>query len=166
MTSTASSLTLSGSLADRDSWITTGWCSIERTLAVVGTRSAMVLLREVLYGGRRFDDLARRAGITEAAAATRLKQLVEAGVLCLVPYREPRRRTRNEYVLTDKGRDLFPVLQALMQWGDTHRDDVPGGPIRMTHAGCGAEVTVRVECTEGHVVELEETVASAARTHP
>jgi DNA-binding HxlR family transcriptional regulator len=154
-------LTLSGALADRDAWSAGGVCSIERTLAVVGTRSAMLLLREAYYGARRFDDLAHRAGITEAAAATRLKQLVESGVMRLEPYREPGRRTRNEYVLTERGRELFPVIVALMQWGDAHLSDVPGGPIRLSHAGCGAEVGVAVRCAAGHDVGLEETVARA-----
>ncbi len=161
MPPTPDAMTLAGPLADRDSWSATGGCSLERTLEVVGTRSAMTLVREAFYGGRRFDDLARRAGITEAAAATRLRQLVEVGVLRLEPYREPGSRTRNEYVLTAKGRDLFPLVVALMQWGDTYRDDVPGGPIRLTHSGCGAAVEVRVECTQGHPVELGDAVASA-----
>ena len=163
MTPSQSAVSLVGPLADRDSWTATGRCSVERTLEVVGTRSAMVLLREAFYGGRRFDDLARRAGITEAAAATRLKQLVEAGVMRLEPYREPGQRTRNEYVLTEKGRDLFPVLVALMRWGDAHREDVPGGTVTLHHTGCGAAVDVRVECSAGHAVELEETELRAAK---
>lgn len=158
-------MTLDGRLADRDSWAnggsgTGGWCSIERALDLVGTRSAMLMLREAYYGGRRFEDLARRSGITEAAAATRLKQLVRDGLLERRPYREAGQRTRQEYLLTDRGRDLFAVLIGLMRWGDKH---IAEGPVELTHAGCGARLDVHVRCEAGHDVALDDTVARSTR---
>src|SRR3954447_23758164 len=95
---------LQGRLADRGGWRATR-CSIDRALSVVGTRSALLLMREGFYGTRRFDDFADRVGITQAGAASRLRELVAAGLLERRPYREPGQRTRDEYVLTEMGRD-------------------------------------------------------------
>jgi DNA-binding HxlR family transcriptional regulator len=145
---------LAGVMADRSAW-TTARCSIGRALDVVGTRSAMLLMREAFYGTTRFDDFAQRVGITEAVAANRLKALVEAGLLTREPYREPGQRTRYEYVLTEMGRDLLPAALALMQWGDKYLSD-EGGPVLVTHAECGAPVQAEVRCAEGHPVELGE----------
>ena len=143
---------LAGRMADRGAW-TSGRCSIGRALDVVGTRSAMLLMREAFYGTTRFDDFAQRVGITEAVAATRLKALVEAGLLVREPYREPGQRTRYEYVITPMGRDLLPAALALMQWGDKYLSD-EGGPILVSHTGCGAPVQVEVRCEAGHEVPL------------
>src|SRR3954468_11765325 len=95
-------------------------CPIDAALSVVSTRSAMLLLREAHYGARRFDEFVTRVGVTEAVAAARLRELTAAGMLRREPYREPGQRTRHEYVLTDKGRDFFPALMALAQWGDKY----------------------------------------------
>lgn len=112
-------LTLAGHLASRTKG-TASDCSIDGTMKIVGTRSAMLLIREAHCGTTRFDDFVRRVGITEAVAANRLRELVSAGLLERRPYREAGRRTRHEYVLTEAGLDLQPVLLALMQWGDRH----------------------------------------------
>src|SRR2546423_14075713 len=113
---------LDGPLADRDAWRATR-CSVDLALSVVGTRTAMLLLREAFYGTTRFHDFARRIGITDAAAATRLKELTGIGVFEKRPYREEGQRTRSEYHLTDMGRAILPALLALMQWGDTYLQD-------------------------------------------
>jgi DNA-binding HxlR family transcriptional regulator len=133
-------------------------CPIERTLTEIGTNSAMLLLREIFWGARRFDELARRADITEQMAAIRLKQLVEAGILTKQPYQEPGQRTRYEYVLTSRGRDLFPVIVSLIEFGlllqgDSKRLDLVHGD------GCGAKIVSAVQCTQGHVVPLDQTEA-------
>jgi DNA-binding HxlR family transcriptional regulator len=138
---------------DRDAW-DAGNCSLARALGVVGTRSSLLLLREAFFGTRRFDDFRRRAGVTEAVAAARLRELVETGLLARHPYREPGQRTRQEYVLTPMGRDLFPALVALMQWGDRHLADPGGAPVRLRHTGCDAEVHTEVRCAHDHLVPL------------
>ncbi|MDG4800674.1 helix-turn-helix domain-containing protein [Micromonospora sp. WMMD980] len=138
-------------LARRDSWSTAN-CSIARAIEVVGNRTTLLLLREALFGTRRFDDFARRVGVSEPVAATRLKQLVADGLLDRRPYREPGRRTRDEYVLTAKGRDLLPVLAALRQWGDAYAADEAGPSVRVTHHDCGADVHARLRCDAGHDV--------------
>src|SRR4051812_21573898 len=154
---------LEGALADRDGW-TAERCSVDRALGVVGTRSAMLIMREAYYGTRRFDDFARRVGVTEAVAAARLKHLCSAGLLEREPYREPGQRTRFEYRLTEMGRDLVPALLALMQWGDQYLSGSAGRPLAVRHADCGAEVRVTAVCAEGHEVGLSEMSISAARS--
>jgi DNA-binding HxlR family transcriptional regulator len=135
-------------------------CSVRRALEIVGTRSTMLLLREAFYGTRRFDDFAERAGITEQAAATRLKALVQEGLLEREPYQDPGQRTRHAYRLTTKGQDLYPALVALMQWGDVHKPGPDGPSVLLTHRGCGAGVVAQVRCTAGHDVPLRDVVAS------
>jgi DNA-binding HxlR family transcriptional regulator len=146
---------LEGVLEQRDTW-TAERCSIDRAMRAIGNRSTLLLLREAFYGARRFDEFARRVGVTEAVAAARLKELVAIGVLERRPYQEPGQRTRHEYVLTDTGRDLLPVAMALMQWGDAHLAGPAGPPLRVTHRGCGAQVRVEVCCDAGHEVPLDE----------
>ncbi|MEP7179624.1 MAG: helix-turn-helix domain-containing protein [Pseudonocardiales bacterium] len=131
-------------------------CSIARALDVVGTRSAMLVLREAFYGTRRFDDFARRVGVTEQVASTRLKALVDEGLLTREPYQEPGQRTRFEYWLTAKGRDLYPVLVSLLEWGDAHNPGPDGPPIRLQHRDCGAAVAVEVRCAAGHELSARD----------
>lgn len=158
-TENAPSARLEGPLAARDSW-TLNRCSIDRALRAVGNRPAQLLLREAFYGTRRFDDFARRVGVTESVAAARLRELVAVGALERRPYREPGHRTRHEYVLTERGRDLLPVSLALMQFGDRHLAGPAGPPMELTHHDCGAPVHVEVRCEAGHDVPLDElTVA-------
>lgn len=126
---------------------------MDRAMSVVGTRSAILLMREATYGTTRFDDFVRRTGLTEAVAAGRLKELVVEGLLERQPYQEPGSRTRQGYVLTEAGRDLVPVLVALGQWGAKHRPD-RRTPL-FTHVGCGEPVTAVISCAAGHDVDIE-----------
>jgi DNA-binding HxlR family transcriptional regulator len=159
----SASAVLEDRLADRTGWSAGDRCSIHRAMQVVGTRSAMLIMREAFYGTRRFDDFAQRVGITEAVAAKRLRELVEAGLLERTPYQEPGQRTRHEYRLTGMGRDLVPAALALMQWGDRYLADEPGGPLGLRHTGCGADVAVEIRCAEGHEVPLEEISVGVRR---
>ncbi len=131
-------------------------CSIVRAFEIVGTRSAMVVMREAFFGTRRFDDFVRRASLGEAAAAARLRELTADGLLERVPYQEPGQRTRYEYRPTAKGRALFPVIAALREWGDTWAAGSDGPPLRTVHRDCGSPVRVRLRCDEGHDVALGE----------
>ncbi|MGW0434839.1 winged helix-turn-helix transcriptional regulator [Micromonospora sp. NPDC003197] len=147
-------------LGDRDAWSMEN-CSIVRAFEIIGTRSAMLVLREAFFGARRFDEFARRVGVGEPAVAARLKELTAVGVLDRVPYQEPGQRTRYEYQLTKKGRDLLPVIIALREWGDTWAADADGPPVRSVHRGCGAEVRPRLSCGKGHEVAPEELEVQA-----
>ncbi|CAM2810565.1 transcriptional regulator [Mycobacterium intermedium] len=141
---------LQGRLADRDAWSAVGECAIEKTMTVVGTKSAMLIMREAYYGTTRFDDFARRVGITKAATSARLAELVDLGLLTRRPYQEPGQRSRDEYVLTEAGIDFMPVVWSMFQWGQRH---LPGRHrLRLTHLGCGSDAEVEMRCTEGHLV--------------
>ena len=89
---------------------------MEIALELIGTRSAMTLLREAFYGAKRFDDLVARAGLSSMTGSARLKQFVSAGLMVKRPYQSTY-GTRCEYVLTDLGYECFPVVQALMRFG-------------------------------------------------
>jgi DNA-binding HxlR family transcriptional regulator len=142
-----------GALADLGSWQPTR-CSLALAMDVIGTKSAVLLLREAFYGTTRFDDFVRRVGITEAVAAGRLKELVEAGILAKQPYREPGQRTRYEYVLTEKGEALFPALLALIQWGDEYLQP-DGGPVEFVADDTDTAVRVDVRTDRGDRVGLD-----------
>ena len=153
---------LQGPLADRDAWSAVGECAIEKTMAVVGTKSAMLIMREAYYGTTRFDDFARRVGITKAATAARLAELVELGLLRRQPYQEPGQRSRDEYVLTEAGIEFMPVVWAMFEWGRRH---LPGhNRLRLTHLGCGADAEVQMRCISGHLVPPDELGMRAVRS--
>jgi DNA-binding HxlR family transcriptional regulator len=91
-------------------------CPIARALEVVGERWTLLIVRDVLDGLRRFDELQSSLSVARNVLAARLDRLVEEGVLERVPYSERPRRC--EYRLTAKGRELEPALAALRRWGD------------------------------------------------
>ncbi len=113
-------------------------CSIAATLEVVGERWTLLVVREVMLGVHRFDDFQADLGIARNVLQARLQRLVAAGILERRRYQE--HPERHEYHLTDAGRDLWPVIVALMQWGDTHAPRPGGPPVRLEHRGCGGAV--------------------------
>ncbi len=144
---------MTGRLDPRGAW-SAERCSIAGALDVLGARSAFLILREAFYGTERFDDFAERAGISAPVAATRLRGLVEDGLLEREPYREPGQRTRELYRLTSKGAELLPVLAALMQWGERWLE--PPSGVELRHRGCGERVGVELRCAAEHHVEIGE----------
>jgi DNA-binding HxlR family transcriptional regulator len=125
-------------------------CSVARTLAVVGEKWTLLVLREVFYGVRRFSDVQANLGIARNLLTARLNTLVDHGILTRSAYREPGARPRQEYRLTDKGRDLFPALVALLQWGDTYLADPAGPAVVVQHRDCGEPVHAVLRCDAGH----------------
>ena len=119
-------------------------CSIARSLEVVGERWTILVLREVFLGVRRFDEIQNDLGIARNVLTSRLEKLVGEGVLEKRRYSE--RPPRFEYVLTEKGLDLWPVVVSLMQWGDRHEAPPEGPPVVLTHRDCGGEVTSHRTC--------------------
>jgi DNA-binding HxlR family transcriptional regulator len=143
---------LGAPLADRSSWSPIGHCPIEKAMGVVGSRPAMLIMREAHYGTRRFDDFVARVGLAPATAATHLRALTDAGLVARRPYRDEKARTRDEYVLTQAGVDLLPVVLGLFEWGTKHG----GGRLEFAHAGCGEPVALRVMCSAGHELDADE----------
>ncbi|MEV0586605.1 helix-turn-helix domain-containing protein [Nonomuraea sp. NPDC050310] len=127
-------------------------CSIERTLGIVGEKWTFLVLREAFSGVRRFADMQAMTGAPRQVLSARLARLVDEGLMRKVPYREPGQRQRDEYRLTDKGRDLYPLLVALMHWGDRYLADPEGPPVVLTHRDCGAPIEQVFRCAEGHEV--------------
>lgn len=119
--------------------------SIARTLAIVGDRWTMLVLRDVFRGLRRFDELRRELGIARPVLSDRLRKLVDAGVLEKVPYQQ--RPPRYEYRLTAMGRELSPALVALMRWGDRWMAGGRGPSTILCHAPCGTELEQGYWCS-------------------
>jgi DNA-binding HxlR family transcriptional regulator len=125
-------------------------CTIARAMAILGERWTVVVLREVFSGVRRFEDMRVRTGIPRQVLTNRLAMLVEQGVLRRARYQEPGSRAREEYRLTPKGFDLYPVLVAVREWGDRYLADPEGPPLMTTHRDCGAQVRTHLRCDAGH----------------
>src|ERR1700704_4720329 len=121
-------------------------CSIARALELVGERWTILVLRDIFLGVRRFDDLQRNLGVARNVLAARLERLVGEGILEKVPYQE--RPLRHEYLLTDKGLDLWPVVVELLQWGDRYAAPEAGPPIVLRHKGCGGVLGERRICSD------------------
>lgn len=121
-------------------------CSIARTLSVVGDRWTVLILREAFTGTDRFDDFQRRLGIARNVLASRLDRLLEHGVLERRPYQtQPVRQT---YELTKKGTELYPILLAMLRWGDQWMDEGYGPPIRLIHERCGNPTRAALTCED------------------
>ena len=110
-------------------------CSVARTLDIVGEKWALLAVREVFLGNRRFDEMVRRTGAPRDTLAARLRTLVGAGILERRQYCE--HPARFEYRLTAAGRDLYPVITMLMRWGDRYLAGPEGPPLVLRHHTCG-----------------------------
>ena len=110
-------------------------CSIARTTDLLGDWWTPLVLREAFYGARRFDDFVDRLGIGRNVLTARLKRLVDEEIFRIEPYQE--RPVRNEYRLTDKGRELFGVLAAMIRWGDDWLAGDAGPPIELVDRRTG-----------------------------
>ena len=135
-------------------------CSIAASLAFVGDRWTLLILRDAFRGVRRFGDFCADLGIARNILADRLDKLVFHRILTRVPYQD--RPLRHEYRLTPKGRDLSPALIALMRWGD--RWAVEGEPpTLLVHDTCGAELEQLLRCP---VCDVEVTPSHIRSRHP
>ena len=119
-------------------------CSVARTLSVVGDRWTMLIVRDVFLGLRKFADFQKDLGMTRHRLAARLAKLVDEGILARVQYQE--RPRRFEYRLTEKGIDLYPVVVALLRWGDRWMVDEDGPPVELVHRSCGHHVMPTLTC--------------------
>nr|WP_255671909.1 helix-turn-helix domain-containing protein [Glycomyces amatae] len=122
-------------------------------LGVVGDRWALLIVRETALGLRRFDQLQASTGAPRQVLSDRLHRLTEAGLLSTRPYRTPGQRTRHEYVLTEAGIDLIPVLAALSDWGERHRGAGALPEIVYRHSSCGGRVTAALQCECGERID-------------
>ena len=116
-------------------------CSVARSLELIGERWSLLIVRDLLSGERRFSDLERNLGIAKNILAARLSKLASAGIL---EKAGSQGSAPSIYQLTSKGRDLFPVIAALMLWGDAYLAP-DGPPIKLLHS-CGADYVPAPTC--------------------
>ena len=119
-------------------------CSVAQCLEVVGEWWSMLIVRDAFLGVTRFDEFQRRLGISRNVLQQRLTALVDAGVLVKVPYST--KPPRSEYRLTARGKDLWPMLTAMRQWGDQHAAP-NGSPVQVVHTACGSAAPNVLVCS-------------------
>src|SRR6516162_6609401 len=133
-------------------------CTIGAAVSAIGEKWTFLILREAFNGVRRFDDMRRRTQAPRQVLSERLSLLVADGMLRRVPYQERGQRARHEYRLTQKGLDLYPVLVALMEWGDKYAVGPAGPQVLLRHRDCGEPVRLEMTCAAGHVLESAREV--------
>ena len=138
-------------------------CSVAQCLEVIGERWSMLIIRDCFMGVTRFEAFQRRLGISRNILRERLNSLVGAGVLVRVPYSE--HPPRDDYKLTQKGKDLWPVLTSMRQWGDQYV--APSGPpVELVHSWCGKSTHVETVCGEcGERLSYRDVKAVAGPGH-
>jgi DNA-binding HxlR family transcriptional regulator len=121
-------------------------CSIARTVDLIGDGWTPLVLREAFYGTTRFDEFERVLGVGRNVLSQRLGRLVEEGLLERKAYQQ--NPPRYDYVVTPKGRELFPILAAMMAWGDRWLAPSEGPPVLLRHEACGHDTHAEVVCSE------------------
>ena len=144
-------------------------CSVAQCLEVVGEWWSLLILRDVFRGVSRFDDFQQDLGIARNVLTARLNTLVEHQILERVRYQE--RPERYEYRLTERGLDLFPVIAALLRWGDRWAAGPEGPPVVLVHEACGHDAKPVLTCSHcGSQIDARdirsEPRASAASGSP
>ena len=130
-------------------------CSVARTLEQVGDWWTLLIVREALFGTRRFSDFHARLGIAKNVLSERLSKLVETGIL--ERSQVAGRGNPQNYTLTAKGRDLFPIVVALMQWGDRWVQGRGREPLRLIARGNDKPIAPVCVCDQAGVpLELAE----------
>lgn len=130
-------------------------CSIARTLEVVGDRWTLLVMRNALAGMTRFEQFQQSLKIAPNVLTDRLTRLIDAGVLVHRQYQD--RPTRFEYLPAEKGRALWPVLAAMIAWGDRYYAPPNGSPRLLLHDQCGGLIATELTCTDcASVVSPEE----------
>ena len=131
-------------------------CGIARSLQVLGEKWALLIVREAMWGRTRFSEFRAQLGVAPDILTDRLTKLVAAGILERRTYQDEGARERPEYVLTEAGRDLLPVLAALAAWGDEHRPIDAGPAAIYTNASTGRPVTVAFVDDEGNALSADQ----------
>ncbi|QMU77229.1 helix-turn-helix transcriptional regulator [Streptacidiphilus sp. PB12-B1b] len=145
-------------MAKRNALEAGGACSIARSLGVLGQRWTLLVVREALNGRTRFSEFQGHLGVSTDVLTQRLEDLVKVGVLERRAYRDSGSRERMSYHLTQAGRELAPVLAALMTWGDKHLADSAGPPALLRHKLTNQPVQVAFVDDDGRPVALEDVV--------
>jgi len=132
-------------------------CSIAGTLEALGDTWSILVLRELFFGVRRFNDIQQDLGISRSVLTDRLDRLISLGVVRRRQYQEPGERARYEYRLTRKGVALLPTMVALMNWGDEHVYD-GAAPVELLERDSGERVRLELRTESGRPVEPDQMV--------
>lgn len=145
---------------------TSEWpCTIARSVAVLGDHWNLLIIRQACLGTRRFDDFQRDLGIGRNILTQRLATLIDHGLLRRERYQE--NPPRDEYRLTDKGRDVFPVLAAMASWGEKWLTGPEGTPLILHHTACDHDMHATVVCDQcAEPVDVRQTTARSGPGHP
>jgi len=140
-------------------------CSLSRTLAVIGDRWTLLILRDAFLRVRRFEDFEASLKIARRVLSERLTLLVDEGIFRKAPYQD--KPVRYEYRLTDKGLDLYPAILHLVHWGDKHAPTKAGPPVVHKHRACGHDFRSVLTCSEcGEPVGARDVEARSTRASP
>jgi len=121
-------------------------CSVARTADLIGEWWTPLIIRDAFYGRTKFEDFQRSLGLARNVLAARLERLVETGIMERRRYEE--HPPRDEYVLTAMGRDLFPVIAAMVAWGDRWTAGEAGPPLLFIHHACGKAAAITGTCDQ------------------
>ena len=145
---------------------TSGWpCTVARSADVLGDHWNLLLIREACLGTRRFEDFQRVLGIGRNILTIRLNRLVDEGILRRVPYQE--HPPRDEYRLTEKGRDVYPILAALAAWGERWLTGPEGTPLVLHHTTCDHDMHAIAVCSQcGESLDARNVRAKAGPGYP
>lgn len=139
-------------------------CAVARSMAQIGDTWSLLILREAFYGRRRFGEFVERTGAQKTVVSARLKRLVEVGILEPVTYSD--HPPRRQYELTDKGRELAPIIFAINEWGEKWLGDEAGPLIELTHR-CGEPIEATVTCGScGDPLELADVRGRPGPSYP
>lgn len=145
---------------------TSGWpCTVARSAAILGDHWNLLLIRQACLGTRRFDDFQQALGIGRNILTNRLNRLVDEGLFQRVLYQET--PARFEYRLTDKGREVYPILAAMAAWGDLWLTGPEGTPLVLHHTTCDHDMHAVVVCSEcEEPLHARDIRAKAGPGHP
>ena len=129
-------------------------CSLARAVEVFGDSWTLLIVRDAMQGLSRFDEFQRSLNVARNTLSDRLGKLVDSGIMIKRFYQDNPPRPGYEYLLTEMGRDFFPVLAAMLAWGDKWLDDGGGAPVTLHHHKPGHNIVSQVVCVEcGEPVE-------------
>lgn len=153
-------------MQERDDWQITP-DGVEGALANLMPKSAGAIVREAFYGATRFDQFLRHTSLPRSVLATQLEKLVVGEMLVKVPYRAPGERVRQEYRLTERGRDMGTAMVSLIDWSRRWLSTDTGPAAEPAHTGCGALVHSSLYCEAGHtsidIADVEAVVGPATK---
>ncbi|MBK5222470.1 MAG: helix-turn-helix transcriptional regulator [Acidimicrobiia bacterium] len=145
---------------------TSTWpCTIARASDLLGDGWNLLIVRQACLGARRFEEFHDGLGIGRNVLTSHLHRLVDEGVFDRVPYQD--RPPRHEYRLTDKGRDIFPVLVAMAAWAERWMTGSEGTPLVFHHQSCDHDMHGEVVCSHCHdPIAVRDVGARPGPGHP